>query len=97
MSNKNQNPKFILMKLQRIKPQKKLPAEKCNGVDLRPAVSLAFTFDESTIDRTFVKSPHLQASKSSLNGSLGLILRGSDNLDIMEVDFFQPFSIHNWH
>ena len=65
-----------------------LPAAKCNGVDLRPAVSLAFTFVESTIERTFVKSPHLQASKSSLRGSVGLIFRGSDNLDMLEAVFF---------
>ena len=71
-----------------------LPAAKCNGVDLRPAVSLAFTFVESTIERTFVKSPHLQASKSSLRGSVGLIFRGSDNLDMLERVFF-PTSTHS--
>ena len=75
-----------------------LPAAKCNGVDLRPAVSLALTFVESTIERTFVKSPHLQASKSSLRGSVGLIFRGSDSLDMLEaVFFFLPQLIHNWH
>ena len=65
-----------------------LPAAKCNGVDLRPAVSLAFTFVESTIERTFVKSPHLQASKSSRKGSVGLIFRGSDNLDMILSTFY---------
>lgn len=43
-----------------------LPAAKCSGVDLRPAMSLAFTFTASTSFFTLETSPFLQASNSSL-------------------------------
>lgn len=41
------------------------PAAKCNGVDFLPAMSLAFTFTESTSLLTRETSPLRQASKSS--------------------------------
>lgn len=43
------------------------PAAKCRGVDFRPAMSLAFTFTESTSLFTRDTSPFRQASNSSLN------------------------------
>lgn len=49
-----------------------LPAAKCNGVDLRPAVSLAFTVCGVISFFTLAISPVLQASKSSLSGSLAM-------------------------
>lgn len=47
-----------------------LPAAKCRGVDLRPAMSLAFTFTASTSFFTLETSPFLQDSNSSLNAPL---------------------------
>lgn len=48
-----------------------LPAAKCRGVDLRPAVSLAFT-DCGVINFfTRTASPVLQASNNSRRGSVG--------------------------
>lgn len=44
----------------------RLPAAKCSGVDLRPAMSLAFTFTASTSFFTRDTSPFRQASNSSL-------------------------------
>ena len=79
-------------------PHCELPAAKCNGVDLLPAVSLALTLELSTMALTRITSPDLQASKSSRRGSLGLILRGSDDLDIFTIlndNYEQKFtSIH---
>lgn len=43
----------------------RLPAAKCSGVDLRPAMSLAFTFTASTSFFTRETSPFRQASNSS--------------------------------
>lgn len=43
-----------------------LPAAKCRGVDLRPAMSFAFTFTASTSFFTLETSPLRQASNSSL-------------------------------
>ena len=59
-----------------------IPAAKCKGEDLRPAVSLAFTLLESTIDLTLFTSPLLQASKRSRSGSVGEILSGLQDRDI---------------
>lgn len=56
-----------------------LPAAKCRGVDLRPAMSLAFTFTASTSFFTLETSPFRQASNSSLNAPdppLPLLLPG---------------------
>lgn len=48
----------------------RLPAAKCNGVDLRlPAVSLAFTVCDVINFFTLTMSPDLQASNNSRNGS----------------------------
>lgn len=49
---------------------KNLPAAKCKGVLFLPAVSLAFTVVGVISFRTLAMSPTLQASKSSLRGSL---------------------------
>jgi len=49
-----------------------LPAAKCNGVDLRPAVSRALTVCGVISFFTLAISPVLQASKSSRNGSLAM-------------------------
>lgn len=46
------------------------PAAKWSGVDLRPAMSLAFTLPVSTRRFTRVTSPFLQASSSSRNAPL---------------------------
>lgn len=48
------------------------PAAKCNGVDLRPAVSLAFTVCELINFFTLTISPVLHASNNSRNGSLAM-------------------------
>lgn len=48
------------------------PAAKCNGVDLRPAVSRALTVCGVISFFTLAISPVLQASKSSRNGSLAM-------------------------
>lgn len=49
-----------------------LPAAKCNGVDLRPAVSRALTVCGVISFFTLAISPVLQASNSSRNGSLAM-------------------------
>lgn len=49
-----------------------LPAAKCNGVDLRPAVSLAFTVCELINFFTLTMSPVLHASNNSRSGSLAM-------------------------
>lgn len=48
------------------------PAAKCNGVDFRPAVSLAFTVCELINFFTLTMSPVLHASNNSRNGSLAM-------------------------
>lgn len=51
-----------------------LPAAKCSGVDLRPAMSFAFTFTASTSFFTLETSPLRQASNSSLKAPFALPL-----------------------
>lgn len=48
------------------------PAAKCNGVDLRPAVSLAFTVCELINFFTLIISPVLHASNNSRSGSFAI-------------------------
>lgn len=59
-----------------------LPAAKCRGVDFRPAVSLAFTVVGVTNFLTRAISPTLQASNSSLRGSL---LLGNGSIDVFRM------------
>lgn len=47
-----------------------LPAAKCRGVDLRPAVSRALTVFGVTNTFTLARSPVLHASNNSLKGSV---------------------------
>lgn len=51
-----------------------LPAAKCRGVDLRPAMSLALTFTASTSFFTLETSPFRQASNRSLKAPLATLL-----------------------
>lgn len=53
-----------------------LPAAKCRGVDLRPAMSLALTFTASTSFFTLETSPFLQASNNSLKEPFAPLLPG---------------------
>jgi hypothetical protein len=61
------------------------PAEKWSGDDLLPAVSFALTLPESTRLLILWMSPLLQASNRSLIGSMGEILRGSEDLDMFNL------------
>lgn len=80
-----------------------LPAAKCNGVDLRPAVSLAFTVCELISFFTLTMSPVLHASNSSRNGSLAMTaskLTVSSvrlRLDIFSLLLFWPKRQSNFH
>ena len=65
-----------------------LPAAKCSGDDLLPAVSLAFTLEASTRARILRMSPPLQASNKSRIGSVGEIRSGLADRDISEEIVF---------
>lgn len=71
------------------------PAAKCRGVDLRPAVSRALTVFGLTNAFTLARSPVLQASKSSRNGSPPPPDLGSESTAfVVSVDLRPAISSH---
>lgn len=64
-----------------------LPAAKCNGVDLRPAVSRAFTVCGVINFFTLIMSPDLHASNNSRSGSLAMAAsRFTDKMARLRLD-----------
>lgn len=62
------------------------PAAKCKGVDLRPAVSLAFTVCELINFFTLMISPVLHASNNSRSGSFVIITSKFTDKVLLRLD-----------